>query len=364
MYDVNLNYLHIIAGTSNEWTTAYKEAANNVGVDTTKGIKILTNFLNNIEQLNSKDAVKDTRISSSKGNIKSFSGYENIKTSISFLSKNFKDAPDVKECVTVFDALEKYAPQYSKAYDKKSRLIVLEYENTVYLLVTALSSIIANRMDVVTDGAEIRIKKSGVNRASVIEKTLAALADQLGDRNHGEYLDSLLEDKGEETPIKEGFLDVASTAATGVKDTVGMLVNVFKKGGTLAKKGINIFKASKNTLFGMVPLIRSVMYLRYKKKADTIISLEQQVVFIKANIDRLQNKNMDPKKKEEIIKKQQAVCEKYMKKAAKLRAELTETEKEASTEQAKDDKKIANTDDDFILEDGISVKEIFSEEKR
>ena len=48
-----------------------------------------------------------------------------------------------------------------------------------------------------------------------------------------------------------------------------------------------------------------------------------------------------------------------MKKAAKLRAQLMETEKEASTAQAAEDKKIGNTDDDFVLENGMSVKECF-----
>ena len=349
MYDVNLNYLEIVAGTSNTFSSAYKEAAENVGVDTNKGIKILTNFLSNIEQLSNKEVVKDQRISSSKGNLKNFSGYENIKSAISFLSKNFKDAADVKECITVFDALEKFSPQYSSAYDKKARLVVLEYENAVYMLVTALSSIVANRMEVVTDGAEIRIKKSSANRASYIEKTLGEMAKLLGDRNHGEYLDAVIKEvyNASPAPLKE---DAISAAIEGVKDTVGMIVNVFSKGGELAKKGISIFKAAKNTFFGVVPLIRSVLYLRYKKKADTINSLEQQVIFIKANIERLEKKQMDPAKKEAIIKKQKAVCEAYMKKAAKLRAQLSETEKEASEEIKKDDKKISNTDDVFVLE--------------
>ena len=354
MYDMALDYIEIVAGTSKTYSTAYQEAANNIDVSSTKGLKILTNFLNNIESLNNKASVKDTRISSSKGNIKSFSSYENVKSAINFLSKNFGDAPDVKECITVFDALEKYTPQYKDAYTKNNRIVILEYENALYLLVTALSSIIANRLDVVTDGEEIRIKKSGVNRAGVIEKAINGLAKQLGDRDHGCYLDALLD--ATNTEVKEAVSDITA----GVAATIGMVGNLFRKGGELAKKGINIFKSAKNTFFGIVPLIRSVLYLRYKKKADTILSLEQQIVFIQNNIEILQNKkSMDPEKKKAIIKKQKAVIEQYKKKAAKLRAELTETEKEASSEQAVDDKKINNTDDDFILENGKSIKDFF-----
>ena len=63
---------------------------------------------------------------------------------------------------------------------------------------------------------------------------------------------------------------------------------------------------------------------------------------------------MDPAKKAAIIKKQQAVCEQYMKKAEKLRAELCEAEKAASTAINKSNpdmkKTNNNADDDFVLE--------------
>ena len=362
MFDMNLDYTNIIAGTSDTYSKAYKEAAANTNVETDKGVKILTNFLKSIESLNSKENVKDTRISSSKGNIKSFSGYEDINTTINFLNKNFKGAPDVKECIKIFNALEKYTSQYTQAYEKKNRLIVLEYENALYLLVTGLSSIVANRMDVVTDGEEIKIQSKGVNRASAIEKALSEMAKTLDSASHDDYLNTLLDAKAEAVAVKESvYTEVTAADVAGyIGNTVGMVKNVFSKGGTLAKKGINIFKAARGTFFGIVPLIRSVLYLRYKKKADTILALEQQALFIRNNIEKLENiKNMDPKKKAVVIKKQQAVAERYMKKAAKLRAQLMETEKEASTAQAAEDKKIGNTDDDFVLENGMSVKECF-----
>ena len=364
MYDVNLNYIEIVSGTSDVYSKAYTEAANSIDVNTDKGVKILTNFLTSIESLNSKDSVKDTRISSSKGNIKKFSAYDDVSTAINFLSKNFNDAKDVKDCIKLYDALEKYAPQYGDCYDKKVRLGILEYENALYLLVTALSSIVANRMEVVTDGAEIRIKKNGVNRASVIEKTLDGMASTLSDRNHKEYLEALIKEvyNVEPTPLKEDAIGVVTTAIAGVRDTIGMVVNALKTGGSVAKKGFSIFKAVKSTLFGVIPLIRSVLYLRYKKKADTIGSLETQVAFITKNIERLQNvQGMDPAKKEQIIKKQKAICEQYMKKAAKLRAQLTETEKEASEEIKQNDKNIGNTDDDFVLESGDKLADFFTE---
>jgi len=125
-------------------------------------------------------------------------------------------------------------------------------------------------------------------------------------------------------------------------------------------------RAVKDSIFGIVPLIRSVMYLKYKKKADTILALEQQVQFIQQNINQLENRsNIDPKKKEHIIKKQQAHIDAYKKRAEKLRAELMETEKDASNAIKNDNPNMSkedtpNKDDDFVLE-GKTIKEIFTE---
>ena len=66
--------------------------------------------------------------------------------------------------------------------------------------------------------------------------------------------------------------------------------------------------------------------------------------------------------KEEIIKKQQAACEKYAKKAEKLRAQFAEGEKEAATAIAAEDPKMKEVGDgELVLEGGISIKDIFGD---
>ena len=275
-------------------------------------------------------------------------------------NKNLSGIDSVKDCVTVLDALENHQSLYVDGYDKNVRLIILEYENSVYLLVTALSMVMANNMDVVSNGTEIRIQKKSATTFGIIPKTLKDLAKQLSDRNHKSYLEELLNGVGN---VDSGEMHESATfMESSVTDTLALINDMIKNTSRITKMGRRLFSSIKNSMFGIIPLIRSIIYLRYKKKADTILSLEQQVVFIQRNIEQLKNiKTMDPAKKAEVIKKQQAVCEAYKKKAEKLRAELCEGEKDAATAIHKEDPKLKNTDDDFVLEHGMNVTEMFSE---
>jgi hypothetical protein len=138
-----------------------------------------------------------------------------------------------------------------------------------------------------------------------------------------------------------------------VVDTLDILDRLTTKVGKIGSFATKAFKAIKGTLFGILPLIRSILYLKYKRKADTILSLEEQMHFISLNIEHLQNiKGMDPVKKETIIRSQQATIEGFRKRVAKLRVELMDSEKEAAI--ALDDSKgdITNTDDGLVLEGG------------
>ena len=360
-YDICTNYLQIIAGTDNTMAASYMEAASNVDKDTTKGMAYLKNFITSIENIASKNGVKDKRISDSKGNIKSFKGYDNIKTALTFMQKNLGAIPMVNECSTILKKLEDNQYLYSKGYEKDVRLVVLEYESAVYILVTTLSMLMANNVDVVSNGTEIKIVKKNANTHGIIEKTAKELSKALDNVDHKTYLEELI--KASETADREvGELKENGEfyEANVVTDTLAVLASAGHNIKRIGAAGISAFKKLKKSLFGIVPIIRSCIYLKYKKKADTISSLEQQCAFIQLNIEQLKNRtNMDPEKKEMIIKKQEATIEAYKKKAEKLRAELMETEKEAATEIAKEDPQMKETDGDFVLESGKTFQEIF-----
>ena len=192
---------------------------------------------------------------------------------------------------------------------------------------------------------------------SVTEKTLKEFSSKLTNRDHRTYLETMLKAvdyKEPESPKTEAV----DTVMAGITDTIGLIKTVFKRGGQLVKSGIGAFNTVRNTIFGIVPLIRSAVYIKWKHKADKVLALDQQCEFIKQNIEILQkNQSISPEEKEKIIKKQQAVCAKYAKKAEKLRAQFAEEEKEAAIAIAKEDPKMKEVGDgELVLEAAIFKK--------
>lgn len=360
-YDVCTDFVEIISGTKNMTSPVYMEASKSISSGDTKSLKYLKNFIVSIENIAADGKVKDERISSTKGNIRQFKGYKDIETTISFLKKNFSDLQSMKDLVSICDALEDYQPLYSAGYEKNIRLIILEYESALYLLVTGLASLMANGIDVVQNGVELKIKKKSGNTTGMISKTIHEMAKQISNKQHKDYLKGLLDSKDNvkiNTDIKESVI-----LESFVSDSVTLLAFILDNGKKMVFNGINIFNVVRRSLFGIIPLIRSVLYIKYKRKADTILALEEQAAFIKQNIEQLEKTkgNMSPNKKEAIIKRQKAVAEAYMKRAAKLRAELTETERDASEEIKKEDPKMKDTssdEDEFVLE-GMNLYDIF-----
>lgn len=358
-YDVSNDFLEIITGTNNKIHKLYIEATKDIESTTPKALGYLKNFITSIENIASKDSVKDSRISESKGNITAFSGYENIEYAIKFLSKNLGKIEIVNNLKTIHDVLKQYQTLYSDGYTNNVRLIVLEYESAVYLLVTGLSLSIAEGIEVVQNGTQIKIRKRGSISNSLIVKNIADMAKHLSSRTHKEYLEDLI--KTQTSGISKSKITESTTILESVvADTIDLIDSVFSNVGRITNVAKTTFRTIKRTLFGIIPLIRSVLYLRYKKKADTVLKLEEQVHFIHMNIEQLQNiNNMDPEKKAVIIKKQQAIAEAYEKKAAKLRAELIEGEKEAAVAINKENPDMKNVDDEFVLENGMTALDIF-----
>lgn len=359
-YSICTNFVEIVAGTNNTITREYREAAKSIESDSTKGLGYLKNFITSIENIANKENVKDERITKSRGNIRNFVGYDNIRTAIQFLNKNLTGIPVIKDLCTIFNCLEANQSQYTDGYEKNVRLIILEYESAVYILVTGLSMVMANNMDVVQNGTQISIQKKSGSTYGIIPKTIKDMAKQMSNKNHKEYLEELVKgidmvDIQTDTEVKKESTIMESS----ITDTFDLIHAIFTNTIRIGKYGKRAITTIRQSVFGIVPLIRSIMYLRYKRKADTVVALEQQVGFIQRNIEQLKNmQGMDPKKKETIIKKQIMMCNRYQKKAEKLRAQLTEGEKDAAVAIQKEDPQMKNTDDDFILE-GVDLSAFY-----
>jgi lipoate-protein ligase A len=341
-YTFITNPIEIISGTSNTTAPAYIEAANNIKSSPNKALGYMKNFVTSIENI----AVTDPRISGSAGNIEKFGGYHSINYALNFLSKSLHDADNVKDLRFLLTALQKYKTEYSDGYKRQVRLIMLEYETALYMLVTGLSFTIANHIDVHQVGIGVKVSPKPGKSIGIITRTIKDMARELYSSDHRKYLAELVRLK-EQKPLRESI----NYNEGAVGDTLELLGHIYSAGKNVINFGFSTIKTIKKTAFGIIPLIRSAMYLWYKKKADTILKLDEQVKFIEMNIEQLQNiQNMDETKKAEIIKKQQAVIEAFRKKSEKLRAELVESEKSAADALNEENSKIKDTDDDFILD--------------
>lgn len=359
-YTISNDFFEIISGTTNKLHPLYMEASKNVDSNNSKSVGYIKNFVKSIENIASKDKFKDERITKSKGNVKNLSSYEDIKTSMEFLKKHISGNSTLKGLTNIFDSLEKYQPQYTEAYEKNIRLVVLEYESAVDMLITGITMTIAENIEIEQAGSKLTIKKTSIKQNGIIHKTIEDLSKQLNSKTHKQYLEEMIKSK-EYAKVNTNISESVTFTEAAVADSLELIDVMITSIGKIGHYTANIVRTIKNSLFGILPLIRTCVYLRYKKKADTILSLEQQVEFINQNIEHLQNRtNIDPKEKERIIKKQTAVIEAYKKKAAKLRAQLSDGEREASNELNKENPSIKNVDDDFVLENGMTLKDIFS----
>lgn len=345
------NFLEIVSGTNNTITREYTEAVKDLK-NKEKVMNYLKRFITNIEMMMKKQNLKDTRISSSKGNIKEFSGYKNIQSAIEFIDKQAPGIELMKDLKMILKKVEEYQPIYSKGYDKQSRLVMFEYENSVYMLVSGLSLVLANSIDLSVERYGIKVKKIKSTRSTKItHKLIQDLSSQLSHFKHKEYLEKLVESVDEKTSSVNESMTFTESLVIDTLDAIGALLD-----GTfrLGKLALSTIDAIKRSLFGIIPIMRSIIYLRYKMKADAVVSLQQQIEDLEKNIEQLQNrKDIDEKTKEEIIKKQKAFVEAYKKKSEKLMAQLLSAENsieediEKSNDQIKNDKV---KDDDFVLE--------------
>ena len=373
--NVSSDFIEIISGSSNTLSKAYLEAKKDVETISNKSMEQLKNFYGDIEKTYKKMDNKkiDREISKSRGDVERFSGYADMKYSFELLSKPLKMNPMMRNLQIIKKSLETNKANYVDAYNKKVRLLIHEYENTLYLLQLGLCVIFADCVQIIKEDPGYRINTKAGCSNKFIQKTLDKLANNINDSFHKKYLESILK-AAKNSPVKdsktESYNEEVFTEENILIERfpyIGSFITILNSIGTMFAGLKSIAKSIIGTIFGIVPLIRSIIYLRYKKKADTILALEMNIALIKENIELLKRvKNKSEAEKKEIIKKQEAVCEQYQKKIEKLKAELSSTEYEASKALKQNEDELKKTDnsssnnDDFVLE-GTNMTELFNE---
>lgn len=287
------------------------------------------------------------------------------------------------ETKEVIEYIKKYKSYYEKSYDKKITLINQEYECSCMIAMLAMlygvvqaNSVFAsekylkdteekwtNAWTNVLHDKNIKYDRNKAHKQSkVISKIIHDLLKELKTSTHVKYLEVMIKAK-DNKPIKEAY-EIDSMLTESSVGEIAMAINAIRTSlWGIFKYGKDIIETVIHTIIGIVPLIRSIIFLNYKKKVDAINRLEEQIVYLEMNINQLKNVRTGNKKevahRNEIIKKQTAVLEQMRKKAYKMKEEFDLLEDEVEEDINKSNAELKNdststasssSDDDFVLD--------------
>ena len=333
MYSKNLTFdiVELYTENTSHLSPAYMEASNIFAKVGGKGKEVIATLYKNIKgKIVGKKLTKEEEFcKKSKGDVDKIPYTKFLDDAIQLLNGVSEAKSIAKDIDTVLKFLRKHKALYEKAYEKKMDLVTMEFENAVFLIVLSASFALSIYCQFDLDEKSGKFKKFGSPKkdGGVIFKALSELTKQITTADHIKYLEYLLK-IADEIPVDTR--PTVKTEAVGMQDALGLMTAIYGNLGKAVKFSFSIISGIWKTMFGILPLMRVIVYLRLKHKANTIIRLEEQVRMIKDNIEQLEKeKTRDPKEKEIIIRKQKAYIEAYNKKCEKLRAQLMDTEKEA-----------------------------------
>lgn len=309
-----------------------------------------------------------------------------------------KDLEKVKKMMgyitTIEQMMMKYKSHYERGYETKSILVMQEYEASALMLLIGAVNTVLNvnvfclMLQQWMSGKEATFHPGDYEKGKpeatqekerkFIEKILKDLATELGKSSHESYLKSMNEVK-KEIPVTANKEKPALAKIVGVKDAakadpevvqesacyleaseiqsvISLVAGIRDSIVTIIEKGWLTVKLVISSVFGIVPLIRSIIFLNYKKKISAIIALEENTECLKANIEALKaNTKMNSLKKQQIINAQEKKLASYKKRILKMKAEFDIMEEDAQKAVMESNKNIGkdtagqNSDDDLVL---------------
>lgn len=349
LYSISNDATELLAGTSNSIMQAYTEAADvTKATNVSKSVRNLQKFTKSIQRLIGNKDHLDPIINQSKGKITAIKDYKTIKESLQLITKQIPNNKTIADLNRIHQYLVATTPDYADGYKYRIKLITLEYESMAVLLIHGITMVITTNLDVDIKNGHGTIKVVNTKKVGgVLSRSISDAARALT-KDHTNYLKELVKLETKDRAVTEG---VAGTV-NALESILGSLASIYGYGRKAISGVGSAVKTLVRTAFGIVPLIRTVVYYHFKGKVNTIQALEQQAAYIEMNVELLKNqKSGDPKKKAEIIKKQEAYAKAYRKKAEKIRVSLLEGEKQTANALA-EDKSISEPtgDDDLILD--------------
>lgn len=254
----------------------------------------------------------------SSGDIKDYSGYSSMMETIGVLKdlasveKNHEVSALIKIIEDAVSNITMLAPNYSKGFMNHSDYVETEYNTYVYTCVQALTSILYNYVEYVSNPMQGKSFKITLNNTK-------NRADKF-------YFDQLIKYNNivKSSPMNyRKMLDKVSSSGrenfTGV-EWIGI--------ATIATVALSI-----------VPVTRELIYRFYKMRDNLSSMLEMQATFLEMNRACLEsNTALDISKKKKIVEKQDKLRNKLISIASKLRVNSAKASINSKKELQNDNK--------------------------
>lgn len=269
-------------------------------------------------------------IPETKGDITKYKGYpimmETLTTIETLASKNNVKIDEIEVIRTAISHLRAYQGIYQDGFALRKTFIELQYNTLVLACVEATTSLVTSYMDYLKriDTIEFTIIKNRTNNGSHCIEILRQYNNSVKTGEYQKFLNAIVKNK-------EGFVGMDTAM-------IGMVI----AGGALA----------------IVPLLRELIFYFYYTRMKASEYLELQAMMLEINRTHIESMNMNPKKKKEILKKQEQTMNKMLKlsekikvsqKVAKVKSmeEVKKEEKNWSLDNLK--KEVVRTDSTFTL---------------
>ena len=238
-------------------------------------------------------------IHKSKGDVDSFAGtnvMEEVCNQIKNSANNYHTSYVIEACDTVLEViknLRQCRDLYQKGYMVNNNYVITEYSMILVTALQATSAIIDSFVEIVEKGIRINnMPKSG--RVSVINKFISDL-----DKYNKIFADT----RNSHRKFLETMINGSTDKFVGSSTAIGIA-------------------AVSAAAIAVVPLTRELVYQFYKIKSSISDCCAQQAYFLELNKTAVENNStFDPKKRAEILRKQEKTKELLLKLSSKLRVD-------------------------------------------
>lgn len=273
------------------------------------------------ESILSKGHVDFDDIPNSKGDIKTYKGYQNMIETLNNIN-GLANVQNVKQVVTYVNIIltaisniDRFSDLYSKGFKLRNDYIMLEYNTFVYSCVQATSSLITEFVDYMkrpdAGAVQITIKNNKFKANIFYIEQLQKFNNVITNMDYKSFLNYMI---NKET---ENFIGTEVLVGVATVSIVAMAI---------------------------VPITREIVYRFYHDKNRISECLAEQAYFLEMNKASVNsNTQLTSDKKKEILKRQERLQKALMKLSNKLKVEYAQAEANAS-KQLKQDNSLLTLD--------------------